>query len=112
MRHPHGETIIVHPYVEGAEDANGNAVVSWGEPIARAHVAVAPHMVEKTDNGVRSMVVSGYDLYDTTDTPIGPRDQIMVRGDRYVIDGEIERWHNPFTGRDHGSKITVKRVSG
>jgi hypothetical protein len=112
VRHPYGETILIHPYVEGDYDPNGNPVVSWGEPVERDHVAVAPHMVEKEDNGQRSMVVSGYDLYDTFDAPIGPRDQITVRGDRYEIDGEVERWRNPYTGVDRGSKIIVKRVSG
>lgn len=113
VRHPHGETVTVHPYVEDVgRDLLGNPVSGWGDDYERVHVAVAPHVEVEQVGEMRSMVVSGFDLYDTLDSPVGPYDEITVRGARYRVDGEIARWRNPFTGSQPGCVITVKRVEG
>lgn len=112
MRHPHGETVIVHPRLSDGEDANGEPIVSWGEDIERPKCAVAPHVDTEEINDTRTMIVSGYDIYDTYDTPVGPEDEITVRGHRCKVDGEIARWVDPFAGRQSGSVIAVKRVEG
>lgn len=113
VRHPYGETVTVHPYVEDAGlDPLGNPVSGWGADYDREHIAVAPHVDAEQIGEMRSMVVSGFDLYDTYDSPIGPHDEVTVRGDRYRVDGEIARWRNPFTGDAPGCVITVKKVEG
>lgn len=111
-RYRRGETVILHPGVPGPEDIYGNSDPVFGEDVERPNCAVAPRVeVEEIGNN-RSMVVSGFEVYDTFDTPAGPHDELTVRGIRCKVDGEIARWRSPYTGREAGSVITVKRVDG
>lgn len=112
VRHRGGETVILHPLVEGAEDAHGNAVEGWGPDQARQFVAVEPRVQEVDTELGRSKVVYGFIVYDTFDSPVTDRDEMTVRGRRCSVDGEIARWRNPFTGEKKGSVITLKRVDG
>lgn len=112
MRHPYGETVIIHPMTLDGTDDYGNPAPSFGDDIERDHCAVEPRTeVEEVGNN-RSMVVNGFHIYDTLDVPVGPHDELTVRGVRCVVDGEIARWANPFSGDAPGAVITVKRVEG
>lgn len=113
VRHPYGETITIHPFVEDAgRDENGNPTSGFGPDIERQHCAVAPHVEEQASDPNRSQVIDGLDIYDSFDCPVGPRDEVTVRGDRYKVVKDIARWHNPFTGEEPGSVFTVKEVKG
>lgn len=113
MRHRFGETVTVHPYVEdGGIDDYGNPVSGFGDDVERTHCAVAPRVETEEVGNNRSMVVNGFEVYDTFDSPVGPHDHLTVRGIRCMVDGEIARWRNPFNGKTPGSVITVKRVEG
>ncbi|MCQ9367341.1 hypothetical protein NQ036_03650 [Brevibacterium sp. 91QC2O2] len=112
MRHPHGETITVHPYIDGALDANGNPVPAFGDDYTRTGIAVAPHVEPAEIDPNRRMVVDGFDLYDTVDTPVTDRDHITVRGHRYRVVGEIARWSDPFKAAQSGAVITITRAKG
>lgn len=111
-RHPHGETVILHPYLPGEEDIYGNLTDGFGEDVERPGCAIAPRVQEEDAGGNRSMVAYGFEVYDTYDTPVGPHDELTVRGVRCKVDGEIARWRNPFTGRQFGAVITARRVDG
>ena len=107
-----GETVTIHPYVAGGEDIYGNPAVGFGDDVERPGCAVAPRVeVEEVGNN-RSMIVNGFEVYDTYDTPVGPHDELTVRGVRCKVDGEIARWRSPYTGREAGAVITVRRVGG
>lgn len=113
VRHPHGETVTLHPYLEDAGvDRYGNPVPGFGDDVERTNCAVAPRVEREAEEPHRTMVVDGFVIYDTFDSPVGPYDELTVRGDRYVVDGEIARWRNPFTAASPGCEITVKRVEG
>lgn len=112
VRHRGGETVILHPFVEGGEDAHGNPVEEWGPDVERKKCAVEPRVQEVDNELGRSKVVYGFTVYDTFDSPVTDRDEITVRGIRCKVDGEIARWRNPFTGQAKGSVITLKRVDG
>lgn len=107
-----GETVIVHPLIDGAEDAHGNPTTEWGPDIRRDHCAIEPRVHEVETELGRSAVVYGFTVYDTFDSPVTDRDEMTVRGVRYMVDGEIARWVNPYTGKPKGAVITVKRVDG
>ncbi|MGO2634439.1 MAG: hypothetical protein ACTH9H_11890 [Galactobacter sp.] len=113
MRHPYGETITVHPYIEdGGRDDLGNQISGWGEDYEREYVAVAPHVEAEQIGEMRTMIVTGLDLYDTFDCPITPYDEITVRGERYRVDGDVAHWRNPFNWDEPGAVITAKKVDG
>ena len=106
--------MIVHPYVEdGGRDDYNNPVPGWGEDIPRDHCAVSPRVEEEDrDRQNRTMIIEGYDVYDTYDSPVGPYDEVTVRGVRYAVDGEVARWRNPFTAGPDGCMFKLKRVGG
>lgn len=112
MRHKGGETVILHPLVEGEEDAHGNPTEGWGPDVPREHCAVEPRVQEVDAELGRSKVIHGYIVYDAFDSPVTEKDEMTVRGHRCVVDGEIARWRNPFTGEAKGCVITLKRVDG
>jgi len=114
VRHPHGETVIVHPYLEEAgRDSYNNPIPGWGDDIARHNCAVSPRVEpEDQDRRNRTMVIAGYDVYDAFDCPVTPYDEVTVRGARYVVDGEVARWDNPFIARHSGAMYKLRRVDG
>lgn len=114
VRHPQGETVIVHPYLEDAgTDPYGNPITGWGEDVPRPFCAVAPRVEEEDRGGHnRTMIVEGFDVYDTFDSPVGPYDEVTARGVRYAVDGQVARWRNPFTSGPTGCMFKLKRVGG
>ena len=114
VRHPHGETVIVHPYLEEAgRDSYNNPISGWGDDIARHKCAVSPRVEpEDQDRRSRTMVIDGYDVYDTFDCPVTPYDEVTVRGVRYAVDGEVARWDNPFIAGHSGAMYKLRRVDG
>lgn len=113
IRHPFGETIIVHPYLPEADRDDYNVPIpGWGDDIELHNVAVAPRVEEEDRPDLRNPIVSGYRLYTDFDAPVGPYDEITVRGKRFQVDGEIARWQSPFNGSRPGAVITVTNVEG
>ena len=54
VRHPNGETVIVHPYLEDSgRDSYNNPIPGWGDDIARPKCAVSPR-VEAEDQDRRN----------------------------------------------------------
>lgn len=114
VRHPRGETVVVHPYLEDAgTDPYGNPISGFGEDVPRPFCAVAPRVEEEDQGGHnRTMVIEGYDVYDTFDSPVTAYDEVTVRGERYKVDGEVARWRNPFAAGPDGCMFKLKRVNG
>lgn len=114
VRHPHGETVVIHPYMEEAgTDPYGNPIAGFGEDIPRPFCAVSPRVEEEDQGGHnRTVIVEGYDVYDTFDSPVGPYDEVTARGVRYAVDGQVARWRNPFTAGPSGCLFKLKRVGG
>lgn len=113
VRHPHGETVTIHPYLaEAGVDDYNNPIEGFGDDIERTHCAIEPRVESEEIDGNRAMVVRGFKIYDTFDSPVGPHDELTVRGSRCRVDGEIERWADPFRGKLKGSVISVVRVDG
>lgn len=100
------------PYVEGATDAHGNPVESWGAP---EDVAVygwaAPNSTEPKLAG-HDRVVVDVEVYAPTSFA-GPRDKVTLpAGKTYRVEGEPEDYnHGPF-GWQPGYVVNLSRVEG
>lgn len=112
MRHPFGETVIIHPMTLGGVDEYNNPVEGFGPDILRPNCAVQPRTEEEESACSRSTVVNGFQVFDTVDCPAGPHDEVTVRGVRYKVDGEVARWSDPFTGKQRGAAFLCKRIEG
>lgn len=112
MRHPFGETVTIHPMTQDGTDPYGNPVRGFGEPIDRTNCAVSPRVEAEEIGNNRSMVIDGFNVYDSVDCPVGPHDEVTIRGLRHKVDGEVAKWFDPLTGKQFGAVYAVKRVDG
>lgn len=116
VRHPHGETVILHPYNEHGVDRYNNPSPSFGPDIERKFCAVAPRQsgIDRNHDydGSRWAVSKGFIVYDSMDSPITERDQLTIRGVRHYVDGDVERWSSPFRDGHGGTVVRTLRVDG
>lgn len=106
-----GETVHRLPYASTIRNAHGAETVLRGIPVPVDHAGFDPgQSVETFDGGQR--VASAPVLYLGFGQAADARDQWRCRGSLYEVDGEIDRWRNPYTGRGVGTVITLRRVSG
>lgn len=96
-------------------DAYGNAVPDWdaaAEVVLRG-VGVAPRSTEEDLVG-RTAVITGTALYVPGErvVDVRPEDQVIVRGVAHAVDGDVQDWISPFTGRRAGWVIPLRRVTG
>lgn len=96
-------------------DANGDFIYPAEGSYERDVIAVAPQMTSVDDEANRRMVLTGIEIYDTVDSPIGTDDFIIYDGSRFQVDGaNIPSQDNPHSvglGME-GKLIPAKLVRG
>src|SRR5699024_4149729 len=104
----------VHPYLEEAgRDSYNNPIPGWGDDIARHNCAVSPRVEpEDQDRRNRTMVIAGYDVYDTFDCPATAYDEVPGRGGGSAVGGEVGRSDRPFVAGPSGAMYKLWRVDG
>jgi hypothetical protein len=114
MRHPFGETVQRIRFLSDIEDAHGNTVDGYDDPVDITGVAVAPTATDESlTSGER--VTDRLTLYfePTADVEdLDPRDRFIVRDLTYEVVGSFLRWANPFDGVEEGGTVYVERVTG
>ena len=116
-------------FVEGATDAHGNPVESWGALVDVPGCAFDPGGTVESYTPGRDLVVStprvfipgGVSVFEETDffifdgdtrVQVSPRDRVIVRGVTYEVRGDPANWVNPFTGWAPGGSVNLERVAG
>lgn len=85
-------------------DAIGNPVPTAPTEQILGGWAVAPRdSSEAPDLGEQS--TAGYTLYRRLDADIRPTDVVEVRGERWAVIGEVNRWRSPYTGAQRTTVI-------
>lgn len=108
----HGETITVHRAVVG-RNRLGQTTTTYVDETPAAPCAFAPESTQEPRDGTEIRVVSTAKLYlPPTIAPLGPADEVSVRGHRYAVEGDDsgELWINPFSGWTPGSEVKLRRV--
>ena len=115
--------ILVEKYTERTaeellkldRDANGDFIYPQEGSYERDVIAVAPQMTSVDDEPNRRMILTGIEIYDEVDSPIGPDDFIIYDGSRFKVDGaNIPHQDNPHAvglGME-GKLIPAKLVRG
>jgi len=110
MRYPLGQTItVVRP--TWVADTYGDPQPTG--PPTRTEVpgcAVAPRSSSDTLEPARQGVLVGLTLYAPTGTDLQPTDHIEVAGELYDIEGDIGRWHSPFSPIADGLEVALRRA--
>lgn len=107
----HGETVTVLPGSVGT-DADGEPVpdTRTGGDIERCAIAFR-YSTEPTARG-RNGVIVGLTVFAPFGSDITSTDSLMIRGNRYVVDGEPAEWRSPFTGWEPGIEVAARRAEG
>lgn len=109
---PHGETVVRHPWMEGADDGYGISG-AWGPDETWAGVAVAPGSSSEPLADGSTRVITSMALYDSMAREVGPRDEFTVRGRRWAVDADGSgAWRSPWTGWTPGSVVQLRAVTG
>lgn len=98
------------PYVEGAEDAMGVEVESWGLAETVGIFAFDPGGSVVTDPA-RGAIITTPTLYLPFNPPFRPHDKCVARGETYLVEGEPADWQHPRIGAI-GSVVHLRRVDG
>lgn len=107
---PHGEPVTVINRVAAGEDSEGNE--TWSETTTTyPRCAFDPAIgFESTSN--QDQVSTQPQVYLPYTAVVDSYSVLLVRGDRYEVDGVPAKWANPFTGTAFGIQVPLKRVSG
>jgi len=76
------------------------------------HVAVAPAGQDEDPINRTTGEVADFDLYCSPDADITATDRVVVRGGTFEVIGPPAVWVSPYTGREPGLVVRVKRVIG
>lgn len=103
-----GNATVEHVAATVSTDAYGDTTSTYADPVPVPGAVFAPRTsTERTDPRVPA-VVTGGTLYVQGIT-VSPADHFTVNGQRYEVEGEPGHWVSPYTGRDFGYEVAVKR---
>lgn len=94
---------------KGAPDARGND--TWTEVGTVTRGMFAPGTSVEQVQGRDSLTVQPT-VYLGPGADVTYLDEVIVAGDRYLVDGSPNTWTNPFTGRTVGVEVRLRRAVG
>lgn len=110
----HGETVVRLRAVE-ATNAYGDIERDWANA-AEARIdgcALAPTVEQEFHQPGRDGVEVGWTLYAPYAADVTAYDRIEHhRYGMFEVDGEPGLWRSPFTGREAGMTVRLRRVEG
>lgn len=103
--------VIGHAVYTGVdEDSHGNTTDTWADPVPVGVFGYGPRS-DSTEPGGTQVIV-GLTVYAPPTLTVSSRDQFVVNGLRYDVDGEVGDWtFGPF-GYRPGIEFALKRVEG
>lgn len=104
-----GNATVTHIAVTKTTDPYGNDTVTKADPVPVAGVVFAPRASTERADSRTPAVITGGTLYGLKGVTISPLDQFTVDGVLYDVEGDAGHWVSPFTGRDFGYEVAVKR---
>lgn len=108
--YPLAQTVGHVVYTPGAEDAHGNIEDGWADPVDVSVYGYGPR-VDSTEPGGTQVIV-GLQVFAPATLTVDPRDQFVVDGLRYDVDGEVGDWTRGPFGFEPGIEFNLKRVEG
>lgn len=109
---------VISEYVQhaafeaGVEDAHGNPVESWGDPVTVGVYAFDPGSSSEPRTPGHDRVIVEPTLYMPSTVVFGPRDEVIARGLRHEVEGETREWVHPTDATRRANVVTLRRVDG
>lgn len=112
-----GETVTRVRRVPGGHDPYGNPIPSTEERVDIKRCALSPRSGSYEGLGEisavdRMGVVDGYVLYAPYGADITRFDRIEARGQTWEVEGSPAGWRSPYTLRERGQVVTLRRAEG
>lgn len=108
-----GEFVQRVPYEGTGEDAHGNEVAAYGDPVDLDGVyGFDPGSSSEPRLAGQQRVIVEPTLYGPFDMPFLPQDRAIIRGDEYEVEGEVRRWQHMRTNRQAGAVVSLRKVGG
>ena len=108
-----GELVQRIPYEGFSEDAYGNEIAAYGSAVELAGVyGFDPGSSSEPRLAGQERVIVEPTLYGPYDMPFLPRDQALIRGRLYEVEGEVRQWRHMYTNREAGAVVSLRRVDG
>lgn len=104
-------SIGIKSYGEGAEDAHGNSVGDWGDPVATEVYAIAPRYSNEPTPG-RDEVIVGLTILAPPGVEVGPLDRVVIDGEEWEVEGEVGNWNRGPFAYYPGVSFDLKRAEG
>lgn len=106
------ESVQRVPYLGAGADAHGNETETYGPAVTLAGFGFDPGSSSEPRLPGQDRVVVEPTLYGPYSMPFVPRDQVIVRGKTYEVDGEVRQWKHMVSNREAGAVVTLRRVDG
>lgn len=106
------ETVQHEPFIAGATNSHGNPVEQWGPAVEVGIYAFNPGSTEDVPMAGHDRDVSTPAIYVPLGVVMDARDRVVVRGERYEVDGDTRVFRNPYNGRMDGNQIDLRKVAG
>lgn len=93
---------------------SSSGIDEYGEPIIvttefEVLAAVAARTGSRTVGAGEVTVISGLDLYLPANTTVQNDDVFVIRGERYVLDGEAFDWRNSLGHWTPGTVVSLQK---
>lgn len=109
-------TVLVREPTTGGEDAHGNPVSGWGDPVEWGVHAVAPGASEEPRKPNRDLSVIAWTIYAPAGYVPDPRAQVALPWEVdtwHDIEGEPDDWtKGPWRNPVAGVVVELRRVEG
>lgn len=109
MTFPFGEPISIVTRVVSGVDSYGNDETT--ETTETVNGAYAPAIGYESTNG-RDLVVNQPHAYLPAGSPVSATSVLVIREQRFEVDGTPAEWRSPFTGWAPGIDVPLRRVTG
>lgn len=106
------ESVQRVPYLGAGEDSHGNETATYGPAVTLEGFGFDPGSSSEPRRPGQDRVIVEPSLYGPYDMPFLPRDQVIVRGVTYDIEGEVRRWRGMFSSREFGAVVSLRKVDG
>lgn len=106
------ETVQHEVFQPDAEDAHGNPVEDWADPVDLGIYAFNPGTTSEPFLPGHDRVVTQPAIYVPEGATIGPRDKITVRGVTYDVDGVTLDFRNPYDSSMDGLQVNLRGTDG
>lgn len=108
---PYGDDVVVQRRTDGAEDAHGNATVTYVAQSPVRGCAFDPGgTVERFEPG-RNPTITSPRVLSRLPITASPGDRVTVRGLLFEVQGDVAEYRNPWTGFT-GWVLNLQRVEG